>query len=209
MSIAMVFPGQGSQSQGMQADLADQFEAIRDTYAEASEILGYDQEPGLRYDRAAIASGEYFRLLSGHILHLGHMHFLLNVAGLALVWFLVGTAFSPSQWAAIIASNIIVIDLCFWFLMPGLGWYVGLSGLLHGMLAAGIAGIWRSRRAEALVIAAIVVLKLGYEILIGPVPGSGDMAGGDVITEAHLFGAIGGIIAGTLFSIRVQPEASI
>ena len=42
MSIAMVFPGQGSQSQGMQADLADQFDAVRDTYAEASEILGYD-----------------------------------------------------------------------------------------------------------------------------------------------------------------------
>lgn len=42
MSIAMVFPGQGSQSQGMQADLADQFDAVRDTYAEASEILDYD-----------------------------------------------------------------------------------------------------------------------------------------------------------------------
>ena len=42
MSIAMVFPGQGSQSQGMQADLADQYDVVRDTYAEASEILGYD-----------------------------------------------------------------------------------------------------------------------------------------------------------------------
>ena len=42
MSIAMVFPGQGSQSQGMQADLAEQFDAVRETYAEASEILGYD-----------------------------------------------------------------------------------------------------------------------------------------------------------------------
>ncbi len=42
MSIAMVFPGQGSQSQGMQADLADHFDAVRETYAEASEILAYD-----------------------------------------------------------------------------------------------------------------------------------------------------------------------
>ena len=38
----MVFPGQGSQSQGMQADLAAQHVGIADTYAEASEILGYD-----------------------------------------------------------------------------------------------------------------------------------------------------------------------
>jgi [acyl-carrier-protein] S-malonyltransferase len=40
--MAMVFPGQGSQSQGMQADLAEKFQEIEDTYAEASEVLGYD-----------------------------------------------------------------------------------------------------------------------------------------------------------------------
>ena len=38
----MVFPGQGSQSQGMQADLAAEYAIVGQTYAEASEILGYD-----------------------------------------------------------------------------------------------------------------------------------------------------------------------
>ncbi len=38
----MVFPGQGSQSQGMQADLAAQYPIVRETYAEAGELLGYD-----------------------------------------------------------------------------------------------------------------------------------------------------------------------
>ena len=42
MTIAMVFPGQGSQSQGMQADLAAEFPVERDTYNEAGEALGYD-----------------------------------------------------------------------------------------------------------------------------------------------------------------------
>lgn len=42
MSLAMVFPGQGSQSPGMQADLADQFPEVRETYSEASEVLGHD-----------------------------------------------------------------------------------------------------------------------------------------------------------------------
>lgn len=42
MTIAMVFPGQGSQSQGMQADLAAEFPIVRETYGEASETLGYD-----------------------------------------------------------------------------------------------------------------------------------------------------------------------
>ncbi len=42
MSLAMVFPGQGSQSIGMQADLADIDASVHETYAEASEALGYD-----------------------------------------------------------------------------------------------------------------------------------------------------------------------
>ncbi len=42
MSTALVFPGQGSQSQGMQADLAAEYSEFRDCYGEASEVLGYD-----------------------------------------------------------------------------------------------------------------------------------------------------------------------
>ena len=42
MTIAMVFPGQGSQSQGMQADLAAEFPVVGELYAEASDALGYD-----------------------------------------------------------------------------------------------------------------------------------------------------------------------
>lgn len=38
----MVFPGQGSQSVGMQADLATEYPIVQQTYAEASEVLGYD-----------------------------------------------------------------------------------------------------------------------------------------------------------------------
>lgn len=42
MSLAAVFPGQGSQSVGMQADLAAQFPAVESVYKEASDVLGYD-----------------------------------------------------------------------------------------------------------------------------------------------------------------------
>ena len=42
MTLAMVFPGQGSQSVGMLSTLAESYPQIRDTYAEASELLGYD-----------------------------------------------------------------------------------------------------------------------------------------------------------------------
>ncbi len=42
MSLAFVFPGQGSQSVGMLADLAAAHPIVEQTFAEASEVLGYD-----------------------------------------------------------------------------------------------------------------------------------------------------------------------
>ncbi|TLS77016.1 ACP S-malonyltransferase [Photobacterium damselae] len=40
--FAIVFPGQGSQAVGMLAELAEQFPIVQATFAEASEVLGYD-----------------------------------------------------------------------------------------------------------------------------------------------------------------------
>ncbi|KIO35251.1 ACP S-malonyltransferase [Shewanella sp. cp20] len=40
--IAYVFPGQGSQAVGMLAELAAEHEVVGQTFAEASEVLGYD-----------------------------------------------------------------------------------------------------------------------------------------------------------------------
>ena len=40
--FAIVFPGQGSQSVGMLADLGENFDIVKQTFAQASETLGYD-----------------------------------------------------------------------------------------------------------------------------------------------------------------------
>ncbi|KHT59490.1 malonyl CoA-ACP transacylase [Photobacterium gaetbulicola] len=40
--FAIVFPGQGSQTVGMLAELAEQYDVVKQTFAEASEVLGYD-----------------------------------------------------------------------------------------------------------------------------------------------------------------------
>lgn len=41
-SLAFVFPGQGSQQVGMLSELAESHPVIKNTFAEASEVLGYD-----------------------------------------------------------------------------------------------------------------------------------------------------------------------
>lgn len=41
-NFAIVFPGQGSQAVGMLAELGEQYDVVKQTFAEASEALGYD-----------------------------------------------------------------------------------------------------------------------------------------------------------------------
>lgn len=41
-SLAFVFPGQGSQSLGMLAELGAEHQLVLDTFKEASDALGYD-----------------------------------------------------------------------------------------------------------------------------------------------------------------------
>lgn len=161
----------------------------------------------LRYDREMIAGGDIFRLLTGHFVHLGWAHLLLNIFGLLLVWFLVGRSHQWWRWLAIIAASVAFIDVGFWYRMPQLDWYVGLSGALHGVLAAGVVGLWSSQRAETLILTVALVSKLMYESVIGPLPGSENTAGGNVITEAHLFGAIGGGISALIFAFSERSSA--
>ena len=161
----------------------------------------------LRYDRLAIAGGEVWRLLCGHFVHLGYRHLALNLAGLALVWLLVARLYSTRQWLLVAAISVAFMDAGFWWLDEGLRWYVGLSGLLHGLLLAGaIRGI-RSLPGESAAICAVVVAKLAYEQFAGPLPGSEAAAGGAVVVNAHLYGAAGGALAAAILWRSVPTEA--
>ena len=175
----------------------------------ALALAGDTGRSWLRYDRTAIGDGQLWRLISGHFVHLGWSHLLLNAAGLALVSYLVAARFSPARWLAIAVLTVAGIDAGFWWLEPQLEWYVGLSGLLHGLLAAGIVAGLRFRYREAWLLGVLVAAKLLYEQLVGPLPGSAASSGGTVVVAAHLYGALTGAAVGALLPIRVQPKAPI
>ncbi len=161
----------------------------------------------LRYDRLAIAGGDYWRLLSAHFVHLGVPHLALNLAGLFLVWLLVGRLYNTRQWILVATISILAMDAGFWFLDGGLRWYVGLSGLLHGLLLAGAIRGLRSLPGESVVICAMVFAKLVYEQVAGPLPGSESAAGGAVVVNAHLYGAVGGALSACVLWRRIPTEA--
>lgn len=171
---------------------------------------GDSARQALRYERAAIAAGEYWRLLTGHVVHGNWQHALLNLAGLWLLASLFRRTYSALQWTAIVAVSLLAIDAGFWWLEPRLEWYVGLSGVLHGILAAGAVAWWRvESRPFALALTLIVIGKLIWEQWQGALPLSGDLP---VIVDAHLYGAIGGGVVAAILQLmhkRCAGRASV
>ncbi len=156
----------------------------------------------LRYERAAIRAGEWWRLLSAHGVHLGARHLLLDSAGLVLLWVLYARELRPLNWLLALVGATAVIDAGLWWGEPQLQWYVGISALLHAGWAAGAAaGAMRGQRAGWIMLA-ILGIKLGVELYAG---GSVVTQAFAVVTAAHRYGALGGLLAVAALALWRKP----
>jgi len=156
-------------------------------------LQAFDWVDSWRFNRELVEQGEVWRLFSGHIVHLNWSHWALNMAGLAIVAFFFSSHASVKQWLAVIIVSAIMINAGLWFWLPGVRSYVGLSGVLHGLFLYGALREIRFYPASGYVLTAVLIAKLIWEFFNGALPGSEEMTGGRVLTEAHMLGAIGGI----------------
>lgn len=146
-----------------------------------------------RYERDAVAAGEWWRLVTAHLVHLDFEHAVLNALGLVLMWALFARDYRASGWLVIVLASVLVIDAGFWFRDRSLEWYVGSSGALHGVMAAGTVAHLLRRDLDGWILAAFIVVKLAYEQWTGSLPFA--EGGAAVIVNAHLYGALGGALA--------------
>src|ERR1700751_3175930 len=168
-------------------------------------LLTLTGEPGralLRYDRSALAAGQWWRLLSAHLVHLDIRHALLNLAGLALVWVLFARDYSPKAWLAIVLGAIAAIDAGLWLCDSTVSWYVGSSGVLHGVMAAGVLAHVRRGERDGWALLALLLAKLAYEHWLGGPPFAGQRPGGG---GAHLYGAAGGALPAAFLRLSAPP----
>lgn len=160
-------------------------------------LAGGPLDAALRYERARILDGQLYRLVSAHFLHMSGPHLALNLAGLGLAWWLVGHNARLRDWLLIVTVSMLAVGLGLLAFAPALSWYVGLSGMLHGLL---VAGALLGGRA-GLPILVLIVIKLGWEQFAGA--GASAWLGGPVVVDAHLYGAIGGALAA--LGLRARP----
>lgn len=156
------------------------------------QLLGLDQL--LRFDRQLLQNGNFWLILTGNFVHLNWSHLTLNLVGLLLVVLLVWDNFNAIEWLLIILICSLGVGIGLYVRDPGVGWYVGFSGTLHGLILAGAIADLRRFPLNAAALLVLVCVKLFWEQRFGAMPGSESVAGGKVVVNSHLYGAITGAI---------------
>lgn len=148
---------------------------------------GYDS---LVWDRIAIEQGEWWRVVSGHFVHLGWGHLAQNAVALIAMTAVFGGIIRFDAWLLLFAMLSLGLGLAFYIGLPRLYWYCGLSGVLHGVwMYASVVAIFKGSRAFGYTASFLLMAKLIVEtewpgvLLFTMVP---------VVTEAHILGTFGG-----------------
>jgi rhomboid family GlyGly-CTERM serine protease len=158
----------------------------------------------LEYDRGAIAGGELWRLVTGHLAHWSAEHLAWDLIAFLALGVLCERE-SRARFLACAAGATVTVSLALWWAMPGLDRYRGLSGLdsaLFVLLAVSLIrqGVSRGVLAGAWALVALLG-KLAWEGATGGALFVHD-PGLAAVPLAHLAGALVGFAVGVA---RLRP----
>ena len=156
----------------------------------------------LQYDRAAVAAGEVWRVVTGHWTHWGWEHLFWDV-GVFVILGAVCERRSRTHFLWTVIAGSLIVSLTVWAALPQMLHYRGLSGLdaaLYLLAAVMVAGDSRTNKsAEAVMVTVLLVAafcaKIGYEAVSGSAFFVRDMGGVVPVPAAHIAGAAVGAIA--------------
>ncbi|MFQ3171007.1 MAG: rhomboid family GlyGly-CTERM serine protease [Oleispira sp.] len=164
----------------------------------------------LMFDRDAIDEGQIWRLFSGHFVHLSMSHLLGNALGIVLLAYIAGRSLNNLVGILLLAWCVVVVGIGLYGYADYLDYYVGLSGVLHGLLlVAPFVSPFYSR-----VIAGCFLLVIVSKVVWEQSSWYDDMAmagmiGGRVEVNAHLLGVIAGLVFLLVYYVHAYLQEKI
>jgi rhomboid family GlyGly-CTERM serine protease len=156
----------------------------------------------LHFEQDAIANGEYWRLLSGHLVHLNLIHTFMNLGALCLLIIMFWKDLSYREDLSALIFSIFGINIGLYFFHPELTSYVGFSGILHALFIYYFLKTLPQNKTTSIISVCIIFLKVLWEQSSWvDTSETAKLIGGSVATMAHLYGGICGLIAGISYLI--------
>ena len=172
------------------------------------------------YNRELIEQGQIWRIITGHLLHTNGYHLVLNLSALWMLWALHGHYYSFKNITSLFITSGIICSIGLFYFSPSITQYVGLSGVLHGLFIFGAAldvsykdksTGKASFRVSGLLMLVGIIIKLAYEQLFGANEQVSMLIAAKVAIDAHLWGAIGGLIFILLYwlNYRLTKQSTV
>ena len=146
------------------------------------------------YDRAQLNDFQWWRLITGHLLHTNTPHLLLNAVGLVLLWALHGHYYKMHHYLLQFLMLCLGTSVGLYFFAEQMQWYVGLSGVLHGLFVTGAYYDIQNKFKTGWLMFIGVWLKIIHEQIYGASEDVAELIAANVAVDAHLFGTITGSI---------------
>lgn len=173
----------------------------------AIQIAGPRLWAQLRYDRAAISAGQWWRIVTGNFVHAGWVHLALDFSGYFLLWYLFARTLGTRRWWWATLFGSLGVGGGLYLLSPAVRWYVGISGVLHTYWGAGALLAVERREFLGRWLLAFLVLKVTFEEVWGPLPTSAAVLRTPILTVAHLYGAVVGLLLGAVWIVVDRRSA--
>lgn len=148
----------------------------------------------LIYDRDAVLSGQWWRLLTGNFVHINFAHLWLNLGAFLAILVVFPGQHGVSRVLFYLICCGIAVTAGIQLFSSGVEWYSGLSGVLHGVFVIKAYDEWSASKKLGGAMVGALGFKLGYEQLMGGSENVARLIGGPVAVDAHLYGAIGGFL---------------
>ena len=170
----------------------------------------------LEYRRGAIASGEFWRAITGHLTHWNADHLLWDAVMFAVLGALVERT-SRRAFLATCAVSAAAISATLWFCRPGLELYRGLSGIDSALFVFQAGWLVREALRERRCVAALLptvalagfAAKIGYELATGATLFVDSAAAGFApLPLAHVIGAAVGLLTLGAFVRKLGASAN-
>ncbi|MBN2157177.1 MAG: rhomboid family intramembrane serine protease [Candidatus Lokiarchaeota archaeon] len=148
----------------------------------------------LAQNNLLISLGEYYRLFTSMFVHADIYHLLSNMVFLVIFGLLVENKYSVIQYLSIYIFSGLIGNIVSYFVLPREIFSLGASGCIFGVLGAYYVSFTEYDRSMILYAIVSSLVMVGLSI------------GTTVNSWAHLFGAIGGLFLGWIFTLYKRKK---